>query len=167
MAVELDYQQVDGLPELPDFGMIFTLPREYSQIAYYGLGASDNYADRQNGARLGIFASDTAKEFAPYLRPQECGNHCGIRWFKVMDKKGRGMELLGDVPFEASALPYNPHEIENARHPYDLPQVHHTYLRASAGQSGVGGDDTWGSPVLDEYTMKNISRKFVFKFKGI
>ncbi len=167
VAVELDYQQVDGLPELQDFGMIFTLPREYSQIAYYGLGASDNYADRQNGARLGIFASDTAKEFAPYLRPQECGNHCGIRWFKVMDKKGRGMELLGDVPFEASALPYNPHEIENARHPYDLPQVHHTYLRASAGQSGVGGDDTWGSPVLDEYTMKNISRKFVFKFKGI
>lgn len=167
VAVELDYQQVDGLPELPDFSMIFTLPREYSQIAYYGLGASDNYADRQNGARLGIFASDTAKEFAPYLRPQECGNHCGIRWFKVMDKKGRGMELLGDVPFEASALPYNPHEIENARHPYDLPQVHHTYLRASAGQSGVGGDDTWGSPVLDEYTMKNISRKFVFKFKGI
>ncbi|MSU10011.1 hypothetical protein FYJ84_13675, partial [Veillonellaceae bacterium WCA-693-APC-5D-A] len=83
------------------------------------------------------------------------------------DRRGRGLELFGDVPFEASALPYNAHELENARHPYDLPQAHHTYLRASAGQSGVGGDDTWGAPVLDEYTVKNESRRFVFCFRGI
>ena len=167
VQTEMAYDAVEGLSELPDFGMIFTLAQKYDQIEYYGLGDSDNYVDRQNGARLGIFASEAAKEFAPYLRPQECGNHCGIRWFRLTDKKGRGLEISGDVPFEASALPYNPHELENARHAYDLPQASHTYLRASAGQTGVGGDDTWGSPVLDEYTMKNITRKFVFKFKGI
>ena len=167
VRVEMSYDKVEGMPELPDFGMVFTLPVEYDGIEYYGLGGCDNYWDRQQGARLGIFSSRAAEEFVPYLRPQECGNHCGVRWFRVTDRRGRGLELFGDVPFEASALPYNAHELENARHPYDLPQAHHTYLRASAGQSGVGGDDTWGAPVLDEYTVKNESRRFVFCFRGI
>ena len=167
VRVEMSYDKVEGMPELPDFGMVFTLPVAYDGIEYYGLGGCDNYWDRQQGARLGIFSSRAAEEFVPYLRPQECGNHCGVRWFRVTDRRGRGLELFGDVPFEASALPYNAHELENARHPYDLPQAHHTYLRASAGQSGVGGDDTWGAPVLDEYTVKNESRRFVFCFRGI
>ena len=70
-------------------------------------------------------------------------------------------------PFEASALPYTAHELENARHPYDLPEVHHTFLRASLGECGVGGDNTWGAPVLPEYTVKNTAKHFAFYFKGI
>lgn len=132
------------LPELPDYAMLFTLPTDYSIIKYYGLGSCDNYHDRQHGARLGIFDSTAAAEVEPYLRPQETGNHGGIRWFKVMDKRGRGIELYSDVEFSASALPYTAHELDNARHPYDLPEVHHTYLKASIGQCGVAGDNTWG-----------------------
>ncbi|MBQ2136595.1 MAG: hypothetical protein II430_01420, partial [Selenomonas sp.] len=65
------------------------------------------------------------------------------------------------------ALPYSAHELENARHSYDLPQVHHTFLRVSAGQCGVGGDDTWGAPVLEEYRMKNENMHLEFYFQGI
>ena len=119
------------------------------------------------GARLGIFQTTAADEVEPYLRPQECGNHGGIRWFNVTDNRGRGLQVFGDVEFEASALPYTAHELENAHHQYELPQVHHTYLRASLGQCGVGGDDTWGSPVLDEYTIKNESKHFEFSFRGV
>ena len=32
---------------------------------------------------------------------------------------------------------------------------------------GVGGDDTWGAPVLPEYTVKNETKHFSFYFKGI
>ena len=77
------------------------------------------------------------------------------------------MRISGDIPLAASALPYSAHELENARHRYDLPQVHHTFLRASAGQCGVGGDDTWGAPVLEEYRMKNETMHLEFSFKGI
>ena len=111
----------------------------------------------------------TAKdEVEPYLQPQETGNHGGIRWIEVTDHRGRGVRLaMDEEPFEASALPYSAHELENARHPYDLPEVHHTFLRASLGQCGVGGDDTWGAPVLPEYTVKNETKHFSFYFKGI
>ena len=167
IKVEMDYQKVDGLPDLPDYSMIFTLKSDYNQIKFYGYGPLDNYNDRSEGARLGIYKTTAADEVEPYLRPQECGNHCGVRYFEVTDNRGRGVRVYSDKPFEASALPYNPYELENARHAYDLPNVHHTYLKASAGQCGVGGDDSWGSPTLDEYLIKNEDKHFEFYFRGV
>ena len=167
LRTELDYEQTEGLPEIPDFAMLFTLPADYSELRYYGYGPAANYVDRQEGAKLGIFTSTVTGEMEDYLQPQECGNHNGVRWLEVIDKRGRGVRISGDIPLSASALPYNAHELENARHSYDLPQVHHTYLRVSSGQCGVGGDDTWGAPVLPEYRLKNETKHLEFYFKGI
>ena len=165
--VAMDYDKVEGLPEFPDYAMVFQLSADYNHVNFYGNGPLDNYCDRSEGARLGVFETTTADEFEPYLAPQECGNHTGIRWMTVTDRRGRGLKIFGATPFEGSALPYNAHELENARHPYDLPAVHHTYLRASLGEAGVGGDDSWGAPVLDEYTVKNEKKHFAFSFRGI
>ena len=167
LRVALDYEAAEGLPEMPDFAMLFTLSADYDRIRFYGYGPKENYIDRCEGARLGIYESTTADEVEPYLRPQETGNHCGMRWIEVTDRSGHGIRLAGDVPFEASALPYSPHELENARHAYDLPRPQHTYLRASAGMCGVGGDDSWGAPVLAEYVQKNETRHLAFTLKGI
>ena len=67
-----------------------------------------------------------------------------------------------------SALPYTPHELENARHSFELPEVHYTYVRVSMQQMGVGGDDSWGAPVHPEYLI-DVSKKleFTFTFCGI
>ena len=167
IKVDMDYQKVEGLPAIPDFGMLFTIPVDYDQIKYYGLGPCDNYIDRKEGAKLGVFSSTTQAEFQPYLVPQECGNHCDVRWLKVTDRRGRGIEISADKPIEVSALSYTPHEIENAHHEYDLPRPHHTIVRASAGMYGIGGDDSWGAPTLDEYITKNEDRHLTFVFKGI
>ena len=71
-------------------------------------------------------------------------------------------------PMMFSALPYTPHELENARHPYELPEVHYTVVRAALGQMGVGGDDSWGSPTHPEYLLKTDKKmEFSFSFKGI
>ena len=167
LRVALDYEAAEGVPEMPDFAMLFTLSADYDRIRFYGYGPKENYIDRCEGARLGIYESTTADEVEPYLRPQETGNHCGVRWIEVKDRSGHGIRLAGDVPFAASALPYSPHELEDARHAYDLPRPQHTYLRASAGMCGVGGDDSWGAPVLAEYVQKNETRHLAFTLKGI
>ena len=167
IKTEIDYKKVDGLSDLPDFSMIFTLSNDYNRIKFYGKGPLDNYIDRCEGARLGIFETTAQDEFEKYLRPQECGNHCGVRWIEVLDNRNRGLKIFSDTPFESSALPFNPHEIENARHNYDLPKINHTYLKASLGQCGVGGDDSWGSPILDEYLICNEDKHFEFYFRGV
>ena len=104
---------------------------------------------------------------AKYLNPQECGNKTGVRWASVTDSKGRGMLFTGNK-VEFSALPYTPHEMENARHDFELPQVHYTVVRVSKQQMGVGGDDSWGAKTHEEYLL-NVSEKMEFKFgfKGI
>ena len=91
---------------------------------------------------------------AKYLVPQECGNKTGVRWAKVTDRKGRGMLFKSDK-MEFSALPYTPHEIQNAAHPFELPKVHYTVVRASMQQMGVGGDDSWGAKTHPEYLLEH------------
>ena len=99
--------------------------------------------------------------------PQECGNKTGVRWAEVTDRRGRGLRFEGDS-FCFSALPWTPHEMENARHPYELPKVHYTVIRAALQQMGIGGDDSWGARTHPEYLL-DVSRKmtFTFRFRGI
>ena len=57
---------------------------------------------------------------------------------------------------------------ENAAHANELPMVHYTVIRAALAQMGVGGDDSWGARVHDEYLLPKDKRlKFTFCFKGI
>lgn len=167
LKVTLDYNKVEGLGDLPDFSIIFALPKNLTKVKFYGRGPLDNYCDRKEGARLGIYETTTFDEVEPYLLPQECGNHCDVRWMQITDERGRGVKIFGDIPFEASALPYSPHELENARHQDELPKPHHTFLRVSSGQCGVGGDDSWGALVLDEYKIHNEDKHLEFYIKGI
>ena len=66
-------------------------------------------------------------------------------------------------PMTFSALPYTPHELENAMHPYELPEVHYTVVRAAKGQMGIAGDDSWGALTHPEYLL-DVSRKMEFSF---
>ena len=163
----LSYPGTEGLPEMPEFGMLFKLDADFNQLTWYGLGPAETYVDRRKGARLGIWKSTAADSMARYLRPQECGNRCGVRSAKVTDRKGHGMEFFGDE-LSVSVLPYTPHEMENAAHPYELPQVHYTVVRVAEQQMGIGGDDSWGAKTHPEYCMpSNVARKLTFCFRGI
>ena len=148
------YSGAEGLPELPAFGMEWKLKERYQNIRYYGLGPDENYFDRKHGARLGIFDTTVKENMTPYLVPQECGNRTGVRWVTLTDEKGRGLCFTAeDKPFECSALPYGTLEIEQAMHPAELGKPHYTWLRILACQMGVGGDDSWGAPVHEQYRI--------------
>lgn len=162
------HMDVDAaLPELPRFGYEMKLLPDYDQIKWYGMGPEETYNDRCEGGKLGIHCSDTCSQVAPYVIPQECGNHMDTRWAEICNKEGQGLKLSGEL-FQFSALPYTSHELENARHHYDLPQVQRTVVCASLFQMGVGGDNSWGAPTLPEYCYESgKSYHFSFSFKGI
>ena len=156
----------DDVGVLREFSMLFTMDASYDDMTWYGLGPEDTYPDRRQ-AKLGIYHKKVTENMARYLVPQECGNKVGVRWATVTNRKGRGMMFSGDK-MEFSALPYTPHELENAMHPYELPQVHYTVVRVGKQQMGVGGDDSWGAQTHPEYLIP-IDKKleFTFTFKGI
>lgn len=163
----LSYDPVKELGDMPEFGMMFKLDADYDTVKWYGLGPQETYADRQHGGKYGVYENKVADNIAEYLVPQESGNKCSVRYAKVMDKKGRGMLFFGDE-LSFSALPYTPHELENAAHHFELPPVHYTVVRVAKKQMGVGGDDSWGSHTHPEYLL-DVSEKmeFTFCFRGI
>lgn len=167
IETKLMYDPVEGLPDMPEFGMMFWFNADYDNLTWYGMGPDETYADRRHGAKLGIYSNKVADNMAKYLVPQECGNKVGVRYARLVDAKGRGILFEGDE-LSFSALPYTPHELENAAHAYELPQVHHTIVRVAFAQMGVGGDDSWGSWVHPEYHI-DVTKplEFTFRFKGI
>ena len=163
----LSYDPVKELGDMPEFGIMFKLDADYDTVKWYGLGPQETYEDRQHGGKYGVYENKVADNIAEYLVPQESGNKCRVRYAKVMDKKGRGMLFFGDE-LSFSALPYTPHELENAAHHFELPPVHYTVVRVAKKQMGVGGDDSWGAHTHPEYLLDVSEKmKFTFCFRGI
>lgn len=163
----LSYDPVKELGDMPEFGMMFKLDADYDTVKWYGLGPQETYEDRQHGGKYGVYENKVADNIAEYLVPQESGNKCRVRYAKVMDKKGRGMLFFGDE-LSFSALPYTPHELENAVHHFELPPVHYTVVRVAKKQMGVGGDDSWGAHTHPEYLIDASEKmEFTFCFRGI
>lgn len=163
----LSYDPPKGIHDMPEFGMLFKFDADYENLTWYGYGPAETYCDRERGGKLGIYQNKVADNIAQYLVPQECGNHTHVRRASVTDNLGRGMEFSGkELSF--SALPYTPHELENAMHSYELPPVYYTVVRVALQQMGVAGDDSWGSRTHEEYLI-DVTRplKLEFDFKGI
>ena len=167
----MDYEPPKGisLPDLPEFGMLFTLDADYDQLTWYGNGPEETYCDRDKGAKLGVYSGGVKDQMTRYLVPQECGNKTGVRWAKVTDRKGRG--LIFTAPkgrtMNFSALPWTPEEIENAAHHTELPPVHHTIVRCSLMQMGVAGDDSWGARPHEMHTLKAKKLHFEVSMRGL
>ncbi len=162
----LSYDPVKELGDMPEFGMLFKFSADYDHVSWYGLGPEETYADRKMGAKLGIYQNLVKDNMAAYLVPQECGNKEGVRYAEITDAKGRGIRFAMDLengPVSFSALPYTPHELENAVHPFELPNIHYTVVRVAKGQMGVAGDDSWGSLTHPEYLL-DVGEKMEFSF---
>lgn len=168
IRLDVDYKKAEGLPEIPEFGVLMPIKAQFNQLEFYGRGAQANYPDRKAGYALGYYTSDVTDEFELYLRPQECGNHCDTRYFIVRDgKSDHGMIVTCvNEPFNFSALPWTPSQIEEALHPFELPDVNHTILKINSKMMGVGGDDSWGAPILDQYRIENQDCHLSFVFQG-
>ena len=94
--------------------------------------------------------------FTKYLNPQECGNRTGVRYVNVYEENGAGLNFTATKqPFEMSVLPYNAYELDNAMHRDELPDPTYTWVRIAAKQMGVGGDDSWGAPVHQEFKISS------------
>ena len=157
-----------SLPDVPEFGLLIRLFKPEYDLSYYGLGPEENYSDRLPGGKLAVHSSTVAEQYVPYLKPQECGNHSHVRYFKVAgDKAGIKLESCDCNGLNVSVLNWTPYELENARHTYELPPKTHTVIKVSNLMMGVGGDDSWGAPILENFLVHAGTLKFRCKLQAI
>lgn len=159
MKVSMTSENLAGLPAIPEYGVTFALPLSFDQFSWYGRGPQETYADRKTGNRLGFYQNLVMDNVAPYVMPQETGNHTDTRYACIQNAH-HAMYIYADgAPINISVLPYTPQELEQARHAFELPRPYETVVRITSAQMGVGGDDSWGAPVHDAYMIPSEGKK--------
>ena len=165
--VRLTARPGEGLPDMPEFGLLIETDAAFGHLRWYGEGPHESYVDRRASARLGVWEAEVAELLTPYLRPQESGSRTGVRWAEVTDDAGVGLRVECASGMEFSALPWTPFEIENAAHPVDLPPIRKTVLRPALMRRGVGGDDSWGALTHPEHLLPTGELEFAFTLRTV
>jgi beta-galactosidase len=156
------------LPEIPRFGMYLVIPPEYENFSWFGRGPHENYQDRKTSAAVSLYESLVFDEFHPYVRPQETGNKCDVRWLALQNKEGSGILIIGEKPLNASVwnfaqddIDYVPFNIER-KHGGSIYKKDLIWINIDDLQMGVGGDNTWGAQIHPEYTITPEERTYSF-----
>lgn len=145
-------------PMLPKFGSMLRLPAEFNRLRWYGRGPRESYWDRQIDNPVGIYEGPVASQLHAYVRPQESGNHTGVRWAEVTGDDGRGWRIEGEELLNVATLPFAPEDfdqgpVKRVTHHADLKPRPEVYLHVDYLQMGVGGLNSWGALPLETYRI--------------
>ena len=159
--------------DLMRFGMAFETPGMFDAVEYYGRGPMENYADRSGAAFVGRYAQRGADQFhMKYVSPQESGTRSGLRWWRLTDDSGLGVEICSDRHFSASAIPFAIPQLDNGspeyvRHPGDLVPDGRTHVNIESVQSGLGCVNSWGRLPRPEYLLPYGDYSFNFLLQPV
>ena len=164
VAASFDLSQVQGLfPGLPRVGVQLLLPQNFSQYGWYGRGPHENYPDRLHSAMIGVYRSSVQDQHYNYIRPQETGNRCGVRWSEVRTPEGQGWRATATAtPFNASISPYSQDNLTASLHVNELKPAGYTTWNLDAAQMGVGGDVSWLPSTHPEFLLREKAYSVAF-----
>ena len=156
-------------PALPRLGLSLRLDKSLEAMRYYGCGPRENYIDRKTGSFVGIWDSTVTDQYEPYVRPQDNGSKCDVRWVEFRDGAGKGVRLSASEPLYLQALHYLREDLEFARHRngqqrtnVPLTPVDEVCLNLDIRQLGLGGASCGPRPMAknivpiqrEEWTLK-------------
>ena len=140
------------------FGMRMTMPSAFETVEYYGRGPGENYIDRQHAMNLGIYRQSVSEQPYPYIRAQETGTRADLRWLKLLNAAGKGLEITASEPFSASALHYTVESLDGGKnktntHFPEIKPIEGTEVCFDLRQMGLGCVNSWGALPLKEYRL--------------
>lgn len=141
---------------LPRLGFELTLPESSNAFTYYGRGPIENYCDMHHWAPVGMYESTAEKEYVRYARPQEHGNHYGVKRLAI----GR-MEFSSETGFECNVSKYSTEVLYQAEHTDELMGDEKIHLRIDYKVSGLGSGSV-GPQLLEKYRLSE--KEIIFRF---
>ncbi|MEO0337753.1 MAG: glycoside hydrolase family 2 TIM barrel-domain containing protein [Bacteroidota bacterium] len=173
----------ENLPLIPRLGMNMILPGEFTGMSWYGRGPHETYWDRKTAGKVGIYEGLIKDQFHRYSRPQETGNKTDIRWMRL---RSSTLELVvhptNNQFLSGSAWPFRTSELDyvagkdggqsasglvpvTSKHGADITMDKVVQWNIDYLQMGVGGDNSWGRMVHEEYTIPAKKHQFSFVVK--
>lgn len=160
------------IPMMFRFGVQMPMPHDFDRIIYYGRGPVENYSDRKEAADIGIYDQSVAEQFYPYIRPQETGTKTDIRYWRQLNRAGKGLEIIASEPFSASALNYSIESLDDGRrkqqrHSPEIERVNYTNLLIDKAQMGVACANSWGAIAEPKYRLPYADRSFTIMLRPV
>lgn len=154
-------------PVLPRFGMEIIVPKDFSNMSYYGRGPHENYIDRNYSSQVGIYNQTVSEQYYPYIRPQETGNKTDVRWLELSNDKLK-ITVTSDDLLAVTALHYLTEDLDDGlqkdqRHAAELKERDLTSLKIDYKQMGVGGIDSWQAWPMEKYLLRGKTYQYQFK----
>ncbi|QDT67504.1 Beta-galactosidase [Planctomycetes bacterium MalM25] len=154
LRVAFRFLEGPRVPMPPRVGFQATIPKSFSQVAWFGRGPHESYKDRFTGAAYGVYRDEVDRWAHRYPRPQESGNRTGTRWLSLTTPQGNGLLVTAiGKPVNVSAWPYRQEDLAGRAYPHEVPRRSEITLNVDADQIGVGGDNSWRLPVHSEYLI--------------
>lgn len=166
LEIIFDYAANEAMPMIPRVGMEWILPIEYDQIEWYGRGPQPTYEDRAT-ERMGVYASDLMSNWVDFSTPQENANKIDLRWMKVTNPSGTGLQIFAHDTLSGNVSPWDKHTIEAPLYSWELPVPESVYLNVDHRQMGVGGDDSWRAIAYEPYRLTDSHYRYGYTVRPI
>lgn len=182
--IVVDYQFLPkniDLPKMPRLGLYIDAPEWLSNMTWYGRGPQETYWDRKTSGEIGIWKGNIWDQLHKYSRPQETGNKTDVRWMALTTNQEKGFLAIAESePLSMSAWHLLPAELDfepgkkgaesasglvpvTSKHGGELEPKLVTTWNIDYKQMGVGGDNSWGRLVHEEYTLPVKEYSYSFR----
>ncbi len=143
-SLRIDYSVkiAEGLPAIPRIGLQFKAPKSFVNVNWLGLGPFENYLDRKTAATFGNYQTTVNNWIHSYVKPQENGNRCDVRTFKLSSDFNEAVQFEAKNVFNVNVWPYTQNDLATFKHDAELPQRDFLTVSIDAAQMGVGGDNS-------------------------
>lgn len=173
------------LPLIPRLGLQVQMDEDFEYMEWYGRGPHESYWDRKTSAEIGIWKGKVWDQLHSYSRPQESGNKTDVRWMSLKNKQGKGIKIEAISEFlSMSAWQLDQEDLDflagakgsesasglvplTSKHGAELSPKDHIIWNVDLKQMGVGGDNSWGAPVHQEYTISPKEYYYSFRISPI
>jgi beta-galactosidase len=164
---KLNLDKTKQQPILPRFGMEVIVPKDFSNLTYYGRGPHENYIDRNYSSKVGLYTQTVSEQYYPYIRPQETGNKTDIRFLELSGTQLK-LTVTSDELLAITALHFLNEDLDDGvqkdqRHAAELKERDLTSLKIDYKQMGVGGIDSWQAWPMEKYLLRDRNYQYQFK----
>ncbi|GJM64434.1 glycoside hydrolase family 2 TIM barrel-domain containing protein [Persicobacter diffluens] len=169
VLVQTLYKGILNAPFMPRFGYYTALQKPYNQVKYYGRGPEENYVDRQAGTYVDYYQYNTNEVDFPYSRPQEFGNHTGVRYVAMVDQDQSGLMFVAEKhPLNFNASHYAMADLAgDYRYIHQVPVSEQNYLHIDYSHTGIGGMDSWGAQPIAQYQLQSRFMNHTFRIQFV
>ncbi|MEO8535532.1 MAG: glycoside hydrolase family 2 TIM barrel-domain containing protein [Flavobacterium sp.] len=164
---QLNIDKTKEVPMLPRFGMEIIVPKDFSNMSYYGRGPHENYIDRNYSSQVGLYKQTVSEQFYSYIRPQETGNKTDVRYLDLSNNT-LNIKVTSDALLSITALHFLNEDLDDGlqkdqRHSEELKERDLTSLKIDYKQMGVGGIDSWQAWPMEKYLLRDKTYQYQFK----